>query len=82
MIVEWDDKKAAENARKHGVTFEEAASALAHTLSISFKDPDHSIEEARFLTIGFSSTGRILNGGSHRPRGCRSADLGQARHAK
>ena len=81
MIVEWDDKKAAANARKHGVTFQEAATVLEHTLSITFRDPDHSIDEFRFLTIGVSSTGRILSG-SHRPCGSRSADLGQASHAE
>jgi uncharacterized DUF497 family protein len=60
VIVEWDDQKAAANARKHGVTFQEAATVLEHALSITFRDPDHSIEEFRFLTIGLASTGRIL----------------------
>jgi uncharacterized DUF497 family protein len=60
VIVEWDDRKAAANAKKHGVTFQEAATVLDHTLSITFRDPDHSIEEFRFLTIGPGSTGRIL----------------------
>jgi uncharacterized DUF497 family protein len=82
VIVEWDDRRAAANAKKHGVTFQEAATVLEHTLSITFRDPDHSIEEFRFLTIGLGSTGRILNGGSHRPRGSRSANLGQASYAK
>jgi hypothetical protein len=60
MLVEWDDEKAAANAKKHGVTFQEAATVLEHALSITFRDPDHSIEEFRFLTIGLASTGRIL----------------------
>jgi uncharacterized DUF497 family protein len=60
VIVEWDDRKAAANARKHGVTFQEAATVLEHTLSTTFRDPDHSIEEFRFLPIGPSSIGRIL----------------------
>ena len=60
MIVEWDDRKAAANVRKHGVTFEEAATVLEHALSITFRDPDHSLDELRFLTIGLSSIGRIL----------------------
>jgi uncharacterized DUF497 family protein len=60
VIVEWDDQKAAANAKKHGVTFHEAATVLEHALSITFRDPDHSIEEFRFLTIGLASTGRIL----------------------
>jgi hypothetical protein len=45
VIVEWDDQKAAANAKKHGVTFQEAATVLEHALSITFRDPDHSIEE-------------------------------------
>ena len=60
MIVEWDDQKAAANAKKHGVSFEEAATVLEDALSITFRDPDHSIAEFRFLTIGLGSTGRIL----------------------
>ena len=60
MIVEWDDRKAAANAKKHGVTFHEAATVLEHALSITFRDPDHSFEESRFLTIGLSAIGRIL----------------------
>ena len=60
MIVEWDDRKATANVRKHGVTFQEAASVLEHALSITFRDPDHSHDEFRFLTIGSGSIGRIL----------------------
>ena len=50
--VEWDDQKAAENERKHGVTFEQATEVLADPLSITYSDPDHSLEEGRFLTFG------------------------------
>jgi hypothetical protein len=60
VIIEWDDKKAAANQRKHGVSFMEAATALEDLLSITFRDPDHSIDEFRFLTFGRSSNGRIL----------------------
>jgi uncharacterized DUF497 family protein len=60
VIVEWDNRKAAANRRKHGVSFDEAATALEDPLSITFRDPDRSVEELRFLTFGQSSTGRIL----------------------
>ena len=60
MIVEWDNRKAAANLRKHGVSFEEAVTALEDTLAVTYRDPDHSDEELRFLTFGASSTGRIL----------------------
>ena len=60
MIVEWDNRKAAANLRKHGVSFAEAVTALEDTLAVTYRDPDHSEEESRFLTFGVSSSGRIL----------------------
>ena len=60
MIVEWDNQKAAANLRKHGVSFEKAVKALEDPLAITYRDPDHSLEESRFLTFGLSSRGRIL----------------------
>ena len=59
MIVEWDNPKAAANLRKHGVSFEEAVTALEDPLAVTYRDPDHSAE-FRFVTFGLSSTGRIL----------------------
>jgi uncharacterized DUF497 family protein len=56
----WDPRKAAANFRKHGVSFEEAGSALADYLSITGSDPDHSIGEARWITFGRSVKGRLL----------------------
>ena len=50
MHFEWDPKKAAANQRKHGVTFEEATSALRDSFSATARDPDHSEDEARFVT--------------------------------
>ena len=81
MIVEWDDEKAFGNERKHGVSFQEALAVIEDPLSITFRDPDHSLEEARFLTFGHGPSGRILVG-SHGPWGRRSADLGQACHTR
>jgi uncharacterized DUF497 family protein len=60
VIVEWDNRKAAANLRKHGVSFPEAVTALADPLAITYRDPDHSEQEFRFLTFGLSSAGRIL----------------------
>jgi uncharacterized DUF497 family protein len=60
VIVEWDDQKAKANAKKHGVAFEDAATVLRDPLSMTFLDPDHSIDEFRYLTIGESSSGRIM----------------------
>ena len=56
----WDPRKAAANKRRHGVTFEEAATAFGDGLSITVADPGHSIEEQRFVLVGRSDAGRIL----------------------
>ena len=68
MSFAWDTKKAAANHRKHGVSFEEASSALRDTLSATAHDPDHSEDEDRFVTFGISSQGRLL-AVSHTDRG-------------
>ena len=60
MILEWDPEKAASNYTKHGVDFHEAGSVLDDPLSTTFPDPDHSLDEQRYLTIGSSLSGRIL----------------------
>ena len=60
MTFEWDARKAATNLRKHGVTFDEASTAFADPLSLTVPDPDHSIEEDRFVLLGLSYRGRLL----------------------
>jgi hypothetical protein len=60
MDFKWDPKKAARNLRKHGVSFTEAATVFGDPLSITVADPDHSIEEYRYLTVGVSNRLRAL----------------------
>lgn len=55
MIYEWDPRKANENRRKHGVSFEEAATVFVDPLALTFSDPDHSDEEDREITIGVTT---------------------------
>jgi len=57
---EWDPKKARQNIKKHGVSFDEAVTAFYDPLSATFVDPDHSVGEQRYITIGFSSQGLLL----------------------
>jgi uncharacterized protein len=57
---EWNALKAAANLRKHGVSFAEAASVFFDPLSATGADPDHSLDERRFVTFGQSSSGRLL----------------------
>jgi len=56
----WDPAKAKMNLRKHGIAFREAATVLRDPLGITIFDPDHSDEEDRFITFGFSIAGRLL----------------------
>ena len=44
----------------HGVSFLEAASVFDDEFSITFRDPDHSADEERFVIIGHSDRGRLL----------------------
>ncbi len=60
MIYEWDAKKARSNLQKHGVSFEEAATVFLDPLAMTYPDPDHSDEEDREITIGYSTQGRLL----------------------
>ena len=60
MEFEWDPAKAAQNLRKHKVTFNEAATVFGDFLGITVADPDHSISERRYITVGTSSRGRLL----------------------
>ena len=60
LRFEWDPRKAADNVRKHGVTFEEARSAFADERGLLLDDPEHSAEEERFILLGLSATLRLL----------------------
>ena len=60
LIFEWDDKKNASNIRKHGVSFEEAQTVFFDENAIEFDDPDHSIQEERFILLGLSQSLKVL----------------------
>ena len=60
MRFEWDPKKAAENLRKHRVSFEESSTVFGDPFAITFPDPDHSTSERRSLTFGMSQEARLL----------------------
>jgi len=60
MEFEADPVKAAQNFKKHKVSFEEAASVFGDSMAYTFADPDHSVGEARWLIFGMSGKGRVL----------------------
>jgi uncharacterized DUF497 family protein len=60
MGFEWDPRKAALNVRKYNVAFQEAATVFGDPLAITFEDPDHSMNENRYITFGLSLQNRLL----------------------
>ncbi len=60
MNFEWDDKKAAKNLKKHGLSFQEAASVFGDPLAITFDDLGHSVSEYRLLTFGRTINGKMV----------------------
>jgi uncharacterized protein len=59
MHFDWDPGKAKSNIRKHALSFEEAATVFYDRLSATFDDPDHSDDENRCITVGYSSRNRL-----------------------
>ena len=60
LLFEWDVSKNERNVIKHGISFEEASTAFSDINALLFNDPDHSLDEERFLLIGMSETSKIL----------------------
>ena len=54
LVFEWDKKKDKANAKKHGVSFEEARTTFYDEHAIQLLDPDHSEDEDRFILLGTS----------------------------
>jgi uncharacterized DUF497 family protein len=57
---EWDPEKDRANQSKHGVSFAEASTVFGDPLAQTVPDPRHSEGEFRYITIGSSSSGRLL----------------------
>lgn len=60
LIFEWDEDKEKSNFRKHKIMFAEGESVFYDPHSLTISDPDHSIEEQRFIDIGTSNRNQIL----------------------
>ena len=59
-IFEWNTSKNILNQRKHGVSFEEAATTFSDHMYVEIADPDHSSDEERFIALGISYKCRLL----------------------
>ena len=60
MDFEWNKSKAEINLKKHGVSFQEAATVFGDKLALTFNGPDHSVDEYRLLTFGVTRTGKYI----------------------
>lgn len=60
LLFEWDQNKAKISLQKHGVSFEEAATVFRDPLSLTIRDPLHSLKEERFVILGYSYRNRLL----------------------
>lgn len=60
LRFEWDERKAAVNVKKHGVSFDEAKSVFVDERAKLIADPDHNEDEDRFVLLGLSSVLRLL----------------------
>jgi len=60
IIFEWDDRKAQQNEKKHGISFEEAQTAFYDENARLTPDPDHSQDEDRYILLGLSAVLRVL----------------------
>jgi uncharacterized protein len=57
---EWDEDKAAINATKHGVSFDEAIEVFDDPRRVEIFDDDHSLDEERYQIIGLSRRGLLF----------------------
>jgi uncharacterized DUF497 family protein len=58
LVVEWDPEKAAENLRKHGVDFADAATVLSDEMALTRSE--EGTDESRSVTLGMDALGRVL----------------------
>ena len=60
LRFEWDPQKAKRNLKKHGISFEEAATVFGDALSMTIADPLHSTVEQRWVTLGLTHRERLV----------------------
>jgi uncharacterized protein len=59
-VFEWDPRKAAANAAKHGVSFADAITVFLDSNVLDGPDLQHSGREPRFRRLGRAADGRVL----------------------
>ena len=57
---DWDEPKNRADRRKHGVSFEEATGVFYDDHALLIADPDHSLDEDRYILLGLGIAMRML----------------------
>ncbi len=60
LRFEWDENKNKINQEKHNVSFEEAKSVFYDEEALIIHDPEHSLQEDRFIILGMSIKANLL----------------------
>ena len=60
FTFDYDSDKAKRNLLKHGIDFEEAKTVFYDDYARIKADPEHSVNENRFIILGFSLKNRLL----------------------
>lgn len=60
MKIEWDEKKNKKNIKVHGVSFDEAKEILDDPFCISILDKRFDYSEERWISLGSTTTGKLL----------------------
>lgn len=60
LRFEWDEQKARSNEQKHGISFTEAQTVFYDEKARLMYDPEHSVDEDRFILLGMSNSLRLL----------------------
>ncbi|MBX3006388.1 MAG: BrnT family toxin [Melioribacteraceae bacterium] len=60
MRFQWDQSKNLANIKKHKISFDEAKTVFFDDNARLISDPEHSINEERFIILGITSKLRLL----------------------
>jgi uncharacterized protein len=82
ITFEWDDEKATENERKHGVSFALAQQAFVDPKRVIARDLKHSDSEKRYYCMGRVGEGIITVRFTFRGRTIRIIGAGYWRQGK
>ena len=82
VAFEWDDGKAAENERKHGISFVEAQRAFMDPKRVIARDLKHSAAEKRYYCMGRVDEGIVTVRFTFRGRTIRIIGAGYWRQGK